>query len=289
MKDKGKSKARIFDINSALGLILAVFLMVFGIILTSTTVDNVKTYYVNVKQLESFWDPPSVAIVIGGTIASLMISFPISQFAKIPKHLMVLFTPRKYNPEFYIEQLVACAKKARINGLLALEEDVNQMTDPFLKSSLMMVVDSVDPEKLNEQLEASLENLDERHNQDCSFYDKGAALAPAFGMIGTLIGLINMLKDLQDIESVGPNMAVALITTFYGSLLANIIFMPISNKLRVRHEEEYLCMKIVCEGVKGIQAGENPNFIEERLLKMLPEYQRVKMAKKKAGKGEEQE
>ena len=114
MKDKGKSKARIFDINSALGLILAVFLMVFGIILTSTTVDNVKTYYVNVKQLESFWDPPSVVIVVGGIIACLMISFPISQFAKIPKHLMVLFTPRKYNPEFYIEQLILFEKDLKI-------------------------------------------------------------------------------------------------------------------------------------------------------------------------------
>ncbi len=284
MKDKKKGgSARSFDVNSAVGLILAVGLMVFGIILTSTTVDGVKIYSINVKQLLSFWDPPSVAIVIGGTIAGLMLSYPISQFAKIPKHMMMLFTPRVYSPEFYIEQLTACAKKARVNGLLALEEDVNQMTDPFLKSSLMMVVDSVDPEKLNEQLEASLENLDERHGQDCSFYDKGAALAPAFGMIGTLIGLINMLKDLQDIEAVGPNMAVALITTFYGSLLANVIFMPISTKLRVRHEEEYLCMKIVCEGVRGIQAGENPSFIEERLLKMLPEYRRVKMAKKKGG------
>ncbi len=287
MNEKKKGGSRTFDPNSAIGLVLAVFLMVFGIILTSVTVDGVKQYTIKVDQLASFWDPPSVAIVIGGTIASLMISFPLSQFAKIPQHMSILFMPRKYSPEFYIDQLTACAKKARINGLLALEEDVNQMTDPFLKSSLMMVVDSVDPEKLNEQLEASLENLDERHSQDCSFYDKGAALAPAFGMIGTLIGLINMLKDLQDIESVGPNMAVALITTFYGSLLSNIIFMPISNKLRVRHEEEYLCMKIVCEGVRGIQAGENPNFIEERLLKMLPEYRRVKMQKRKGGKADE--
>ena len=287
MNEKKKGGSRTFDPNSAIGLVLAVFLMVFGIILTSVTVDGVKQYTIKVDQLASFWDPPSVAIVIGGTIASLMISFPLSQFAKIPQHMSILFMPRKYSPEFYIDQLTACAKKARINGLLALEEDVNQMTDPFLKSSLMMVVDSVDPEKLNEQLEACLENLDESHSQDCSFYDKGAALAPAFGMIGTLIGLINMLKDLQDIESVGPNMAVALITTFYGSLLSNIIFMPISNKLRVRHEEEYLCMKIVCEGVRGIQAGENPNFIEERLLKMLPEYRRVKMQKRKGGKADE--
>ena len=269
MKNKGKKAARGFDINSFLGLIIAMVLMVIGIILTKSTDEATgeAVYIINWASLLNFWDPTSVFIVVGGTFASLMIAFPVSQFAKIPKHMGIIFSPKKYTPESYIEQIVTCAKKARINGLLALEEDVNQMTNAFLKSSLMMVVDSVDPDKLNEQLEASLENLDERHGQDCSFYDKGAALAPAFGMIGTLIGLINMLKDLQDIESIGPNMAVALITTLYGSMLANILFMPIANKLRMRHEEEYLCMKIVSEGVKGIQAGENPNFIEERLLK----------------------
>ena len=264
MKNKGKKAVRGFDINSFLGLIIAMVLMVIGIILTKSTDEATgeATYIINWASLLNFWDPTSVFIVVGGTFASLMIAFPVSQFAKIPKHMGIIFSPKKYTPESYIEQIVTCAKKARINGLLALEEDVNQMTNAFLKSSLMMVVDSVDPDKLNEQLEASLENLDERHAQDCSFYDKGSALAPAFGMIGTLIGLINMLKDLQDIESVGPNMAVALITTLYGSMLANILFMPIANKLRMRHEEEYLCMKIVSEGVKGIQAGENQNFIE---------------------------
>lgn len=280
-KGGGKGGDRSFDINTVLGLVLAIGLMLFGIVFDKGSV--------NFKELGSFFDAPSVAIVIGGTIACLFLSYPMSQFAKIPKHMMILVMPRKYSPEFYIEQLVACAQKARVNGLLALEEDVNQMTDVFLKNSLMMVVDSVDPEKLNEQLDASLENLDERHGQDCGFYDKGAALAPAFGMIGTLIGLVKMLKNMEDTASVGPSMAVALLTTFYGSIMANVIFMPISTKLSARHEEEYLCMKIVCEGVRGIQAGENPNFIEERLMKMLPEYRRAKMANKKGGKEEKGE
>lgn len=289
MKNKKQKDARGFDITSFLGLILAVILMVVGIVLTKATnpETGAQSYTINMQALLNFWDPTSVAIVIFGTFAALMISYPGSQFAKIGKHMGIIFSPKKYTPETYIAQIIACAKKARINGLLALEEDVNQMNDLFLKSSLMMVVDSVDPEKLNQQLEASLENLEERHDQDCSFYDKGAALAPAFGMIGTLIGLINMLKDLSDIATVGPNMSVALITTLYGSILANIFFMPISNKLRARHEEEYLCMRIVSEGVKGIQAGENPNFIEERLLKMLPEYYKVKMSKGKKGKARE--
>ena len=115
-----------------------------------------------------------------------------------------------------------------------------------------------------------MDYLDERHAQGRALYDKGASYAPAFGMIGTLIGLINLLKDLSDPSSLGPNMAVALITTFYGTILSNVIFTPISNKLQIRHDEEFLCKMIICEGVQGIQAGENPKFIEERLARLLP-------------------
>jgi chemotaxis protein MotA len=213
--------------------------------------------------------------VVGGTIAALMVSFPGDQIAKVPKHLRIIFSPTQYNPGEYIRQLVEFAKKARISGLLALEEDLQSIENAFLKSSMLMVVDSVDPEKVKQQLETRMDHLDERHAQERALYIKGSAYAPAFGMIGTLIGLINLLKDLQDIDSVGPNMAVALITTFYGTILANLIFTPIANKLQVRHEEEYLCNMIICEGVQAIQAGENPKFIQERLLNLLPQYKQV--------------
>ena len=134
----------------------------------------------------------------------------------------------------------------------------------------MMVVDSVEPEKVKAHLEAQLDYLDERHAAGRAIYDRGSQFAPAFGMIGTLIGLINLLGNLDDISSVAPNMAVALITTFYGSIMANFIFLPISSKLAVRHDQEYLCKVIICEGIQGIQAGENPRFIEERLAHLLP-------------------
>lgn len=256
---------------SVLGLVLGVGLMFIGIVLTKDL--ETQAYIITVVNLLSFYDPTSIAIVLGGTLACLMIMFPASQFRKIPAHLKIIFLPNRYDPKRYIDRLVECAKKARVSGLLALEEDANQMENAFMKSSIMMVVDSVDPEKVKSQMESWLDNLDERHAQERVFYDKGASLGPAFGMIGTLIGLINMLKSLQDVESVGPNMAVALVTTFYGSLLANMIFAPISNKLRVRHEEEYLCMRIICEGVQAIQAGENPKLIEDRLIHILPSYQ----------------
>ena len=162
------------------------------------------------------------------------------------------------------------------------------MTDAFMKNSFQMVVDSVDQEKVKEQMDCWLANLDDRHSSDRAFYDKGAELGPAFGMIGTLIGLINMLQNMSDIDTLGPNMAVALVTTFYGSVLANALFLPISNKLRVRHEEEYLCMTIIAEGVQAIQAGENPKLVQERLVHMLPEYKQKKFIPSEGGSSEDE-
>lgn len=278
---------RKIDLASIVGILLAVGLVLFGIVTAMETNPDTgaKTLLFVPENLKSFWDAPSVAIVVGGCFGCLLLMFPLSQFAKIPKHLKIIILPRQYVPTKYIDTLVECARKARINGLLALEEDAARMEDPFLRNSIQMLVDSVDPEKVKLQMESWLDNIDERHTQERSFYDKGAALGPAFGMIGTLIGLINMLKNLSDIATVGPNMAVALVTTFYGSLLANVIFMPISNKLRVRHDEEYLCMSIICEGVQAIQAGENPNLIQDRLLHLLPAYKQQTYTPTEGGEG----
>lgn len=262
------------DIATIIGLVLAFGFMFFGVITNTDPITKEISFVM--ANLLNFFDPTSLLIVVGGTFACLMVMFPLQQFMKIPKHLLILVMPKKYEPTKYIETLVECAKKARISGLLALEEDTAQMEDPFVKNSIQMVVDSVDPEKVKLQMESWLDNIDERHAQERAFYDKGAALGPAFGMIGTLIGLVNMMRNLQDSATVGPNMAVALITTFYGSILANVIFTPIANKLKVRHEEEYLCMRIVCEGVEAIQAGENPKLIQDKLLHILPEYKKKK-------------
>lgn len=259
------------DIFSVVGWALIVVLIFVGIILTKVTgADGSESYQFIMANLPNFFDPPSVAIVFGGVIAALMVSFPGKVFGKIPKHMKIVLFPTKYEPMAYIEQLVEFAKEARINGLLALEDKLNNVEDQFLKNSLMLVVDSVEPEKVKNLLETELDYLDDRHSQDRAFYDKGAAYGPAFGMLGTLIGLINLLKQLDDPSAIGPAMAVALITTFYGTFLANIVFTPISNKLKTRHEEEYLCKMIISEGVQSIQSGDNPKFIEEKLTQLLP-------------------
>lgn len=253
------------DLLSILGFVLGI-----GFILISIMLGD--GWELVPKQLEGFFDIPSIMIVVGGTIAALMISFPLKSFAKIPKHLKIIFSPKKYNPQQYIEQIVFFAKEARINGLLALEDKLSETKDKFLKNSILLVVDSVEPEKVRTLLNKELEYLEERHAQDIAFYNKAAEYSPAFGMIGTLIGLVNLLANLEDTATLTANMAVALVTTFYGTILANLIFKPIASKLKARHDEEYLCKMIISEGVQAIQDGDNPNFIQEKLTRLLPSY-----------------
>ena len=162
------------------------------------------------------------------------------------------------------------AVEARMKGLLSLEDKLAEVDEPFLYNGLILVVDSVDSEKVRQVMETELEQLDERHALDRAFYEKAAAYSPAFGMIGTLVGLILMLGNMSDVDVLAKGMATALITTLYGSLIANVICLPIASKLKARHDEEFLCKQLVMEGVLAIQEGENPKFIEEKLSKLLP-------------------
>ena len=257
------------DILSIIGLILAVGMVLFGIMFDSDTTRVV------LGNLHAFWDSPSLAITIGGTIGVMMLSFPPSAFKKIGKHMQIIFRPQKFDPRQSIQQIVELATEARMKGLLSLEDKLNEIDEPFLHNSLMLVVDSVDSEKVKAAMETELDQLDARHALDRSFYEKAASFAPAFGMIGTLIGLILMLGNMQDVNALASGMAVALITTLYGSLLANIVCLPVASKLKARHEEEFLCKQLVMEGVIAIQEGENPRYIEEKLYKLLPAHMKL--------------
>jgi len=263
---------------SILGWLLMIVLIVYGIVFD-------KSQGLVLDNLMNFWDPNSVAVTMGGVVTAMMVSFPLKAFTKIPRHLKIIFLPTKYNPQKYIDEIVELAEEARANGLLSLEAKLEETKDEFMKNGMMLVVDAVDAEKVKEILQAELDYLDERHAQDRAFYDKAAGYGPAFGMIGTLMGLINMLKQLDDPDAIAPAMALALVTTFYGSVLANGIFTPISSKLKIRHEEEYLCKMIVKEGIEGIQAGDAPRFLREKLEQLIPGYI-VKKAAGKAGRGE---
>ena len=266
------------DFLSILGFILAVGLVGFGMTFDQ---EAMKLVFTNIR---AFVDVPSMAITIGGTIGVMMISFPAGAFKKIGSHLKIIVRPYAFNPVQSISQIVSLATEARMKGLLSLEDKLNEIDEPFLHNSLMLVVDSVDSEKVRKAMETELEQRDERHALDRRFSEKAASYAPAFGMIGTLVGLILMLGNMSDVDALAKGMAVALITTLYGSLLANIIFLPMASKLKARHEEEFLCKQLVMEGVLAIQEGENPKFIEEKLFKLLPaSYKKTEEEKEKDG------
>ena len=180
-----------------------------------------------------------------------------------------LIAGKKYQPEPVIETIIEFAQMARKDGLLVLEEKANELEDPFFKKGILLVVDAMEAEKVREILENEVGSMIERHDGEVAIYEKASSYAPAFGMIGTLVGLVNMLNNMSDPNSIGPQMAVALITTLYGSLLANWICTPIAMKLKMNNDEECRMKEIMVEGLLSIQAGENPRVIEEKLKSFL--------------------
>ncbi|MCI8686755.1 MAG: motility protein A [Lawsonibacter sp.] len=245
-------------------------------------------------QIMNFVDGASVFITIGCTFAVLIASFPIPTLTSIPKHFKVLMNTKKYDPMAIIERLVELAQVARKNGLLALEEMGNQESDPFFKQCIMLVVDNNDADQAREIMMNDIEQSSARHEDAAGMYDKASSVAPAFGMVGTLVGLINMLKGMDvtgegGASTIGTSMGTALITTLYGCVLAHMIFGPIATQLRQRDEEETLCKLIIVEGIMSIQAGANPKFLREKLLTFMSQKQRTDDSGGKKGKkgGEE--
>ncbi len=279
------------NISWPVGLFMAFAVMFFGIIF-NLDMDTMEVS-INVMSIVNFIDITSIFVTIFGTIMTLFATFPLDIFLRMFQHFPILLGLKKQDPLFYINVITELSQEARKKGLLALEDSVAQFDDAFLRSSVMMIVDAMEPEKVREQLENELNNIEARHAQSWDIYDKGAALAPGFGMLGTLIGLINMLANM-DLSGEGgatklaQDMAVALVTTFYGSILANIIFIPTASQLRQAHAEEMLCKEIIIEGVSSIQAGENPRHINEKLLTFLTYKQREKaLAEAEAAKAAE--
>ncbi|MGP1441518.1 MAG: motility protein A [Anaerovoracaceae bacterium] len=233
--------------------------------------------------LGNFIDMSSIYIVLGGTLFGIIGGTPLADIKNIPKHLKIaLFGSSRFKPAEIVEQIVECAKIARQSGLLALEEYANNQEDAFFKEALLLIVDAIDADKIRERLTSELDMLDARHSAGKAVYDRGVALGPAMGMLGTLIGLINMLAAMDfdaegGAQTLAKNMGIALITTFYGSILANILFMPISSQLAAANDKEMLCKQMIIEGILAVQAGENPKFIKEKLLSFLSEKEREQL------------
>lgn len=237
--------------------------------------------------LMDFVDMPSVFVVLGGTLAATVASSSPARVKRLMKAVGIAFGQQKIDLDQDIENIISIANVARRDGLLALEGLTDDMKNPFLQKAVMLVVDGSDPELIQSILETDLDFTKSRHAENRSVLDAMAGYAPAFGMVGTLIGLINMLKSLSDMSALGSNMSVALVTTFYGSMLANLVFSPLSRRLKTLGDEEYLQKELMIEGVLAIQNGENPRVIREKLKSFLAKQgAKAAAASKQADEGE---
>ncbi len=263
------------DIASIAGLVIAFGLMIYGMAAGPAGFGGI---------VDSFIDIPSVLITFGGALGATFASCSVQGFLDGLKSIGLIFKMPKNDEVGSIKTIIELSNVARKEGLLALEESSNNIEDPFMKKGIMLIVDGTDPELVRNILETELVNVDSRHQQNISFWKGLGAAGPAWGMIGTLIGLVLMLKDLSDPDSIGPNMAVALITTYYGSVLANWLCTPVATKLSALNDSEMMMKEIMIEGLLSIQAGENPRVIEEKLKSFLSP--KVRAAASSEGGGE---
>lgn len=212
-----------------------------------------------------FWSIPSLLLVIGGTCAATLLNFPLRDVMTVFATVKKAFVERVIPPEELIEKLVSYASVARRDGVLALEDRTDLSLDPFFERGMRMAIDGMPPELIKDMLGIEITYMEERHALGQSILTAMGTYAPAFGMIGTLIGLVQMLTVMNDPSRIGYGMAVAILTTLYGVLLANLIFLPAAGKLRVRTANEVLDKEIMIEGILSIHAGDNPRLVEEKL------------------------
>ncbi|MFQ5494238.1 MAG: motility protein A [Phycisphaerae bacterium] len=252
------------DIATIIGLISGTALVLWAILGKS--------------DIAAFIDGGSVAIVLGGAMSAALVSFPLKNILGVAKIVKNCFFAKAPDPKTLITDIVKFAEVARRDGILALENVTGEIKDPFLVSGIQMAVDGTDPDLIEAVMLNDLETVESRHREGKALFDNIGRFAPAFGMIGTLIGLVIMLGNMNDPSSIGPAMAVALLTTMYGALLANMVALPMAEKLGVRSREEMLQKMIVIKGVMSIQSGDNPRIVEQKLKTFLPARMRVDSA-----------
>jgi len=239
----------------------------------------------NGGSLTMFWDISSVLITIGGTLTATLSSYPLGTFLDVMSIAKNAFTSVQQDLSETINTIVRFADKARREGLLALDEDADALDDMFLQKGIRLVVDGTTPELVRNILETELAFVAQRHKTGQSVFETMGAFAPAFGMLGTLIGLIQMMVHLDSPDAIGPGMATALVTTFYGSVLANLVCLPVANKLKNKSTEEMFSKEAIIEGVLSIQAGDNPRIVQEKLKSFLAPKQREEIPRPSGMRG----
>lgn len=243
------------DLSTLIGVIAGMSIVVLGIMSSGS--------------LTSFIDIPSVYITIGGTTAATIISFPIGDLVGAVSVIKKTIFTKVQPVTETIATLVSFAERARREGILALERHMEEIEDEFLSKGIQLAVDGTEPELMRSILTTELDYVEKRHATGQGLVAMYGTLGPAFGMIGTLIGLVLMLQTMSDPSSIGPQMAVALITTFYGALIANLFCIPLVNKLKRRSEEEILVKEMMIEGILSIQSGDNPRIVEQKLTSFI--------------------
>jgi len=224
--------------------------------------------------LQLFINVPALMIVVGGTLGATMISYPLRDVFGVFNVVKKALFSKSISINELIKRFLSFAKKSRKEGILALESDLKEVKDEFIVKGIQLSIDGLEPGEIRDVLETEVDFIRSRHQLGAEIFTTMGTFSPALGMIGTLIGLVQMLQRLDDPGRIGPAMAVALLTTFYGSIIANIVCLPIAGKLRIRSKEEVLTKEMTIQGIISISNGDNPRILEQKLLAFLPPNQR---------------
>lgn len=258
------------DLATLIGLLASVGL--FGYALFAGSDGNIG----------GFWDTKSIIMVIGGGISTTLLSLRLERFLSAIRVIKTAFFSKARPVEELIRTMVGLSETARREGILALQSQVENIDDPFLSNGLQMVVDGTDADTVKMLMQYEMEAIDQRHTEGKEIVDLAGKYGPAYGMIGTLVGLVIMLQNMDDPKKIGPGMAVAILTTLYGAVFANMFCLPLADKLNTRHAQEMLTLSIVQAGILGIQSGDNPRILEMKLAAFLDPRRRARLSAENA-------
>jgi chemotaxis protein MotA len=245
------------DLASLIGLLVALIMMSTSVVMSGGS-------------FASFYDTASLLMVFGGTLGAMMMCCSLRNVLNLPKVMSKVFFNRPVNQRELIDVMVRLSEIARKEGLLALERHLDDVKNPFIRLGVQMAVDGTRPEVIEDIMKTDIDSVALRHREGKGMIDQIGRFGPAFGLIGTLLGLIIMLGNMNDPATIGSGMAVALITTLYGAVLSNAMFLPFSEKLASITKHEMIGREIILRGVMAIQSGENPRVIEQKLSTFLP-------------------
>lgn len=218
---------------------------------------------------------PAMTLVIVGTLGACVITTSMSQLKALPNILKIAIFEKKLNPSELIDVIYDLAQKARKNGLLSLEKELDNIGEPFLKKAIQLAIDGFETNKIKEILEIEISYIEERHKAGATFFQKMGGFSPTLGIMGTVLGLIHALGNLESSSNIASAIAAAFIATLWGVALANLVYLPIGDKLKAKHQDETLCLEIITEGVLSLAMGDNPRVIRMKLLSFLVPHMRT--------------